>query len=108
MEPSSTPRNGNRRITPIDRLKDVIRRLHRCNSHHVESVSVKEEFNGQIVWEGIVEVFALDNHPKAKRCYAWSYKRKDGSDKFIAVLELPPVDSARKAVQAAIASHEQK
>lgn len=92
-------------MTQIDQLKDVIRRLHRSAADHVESVPVKEEFGGKVVWEGTVEVFTLKNHPNAARCYAWGFKRDDGSDKFMAVLEMHPVDSARKAVQVAIAAN---
>ena len=41
----------------IEELKDVIRKLHGAESTHRESVHVKEVFNGETVWEGIVEVF---------------------------------------------------
>jgi hypothetical protein len=41
---------------------------------------VKEAFNGQTVWEGLVHVFDLEGHPKATRAYAWS-SPVDGSDK---------------------------
>jgi len=33
-------------------LRDVIRRLHGVEATHVESVTVKETFKGQTVWEG--------------------------------------------------------
>jgi hypothetical protein len=35
-------------------------------------VPVKETFKGSTVWEGIVHVFDLEDHPKATRAYAWS------------------------------------
>lgn len=38
------------------------------------SVPVHEVFGGK-VWEGEVQVFAVD-HSKVKRCYAWSYPGK--------------------------------
>jgi hypothetical protein len=41
-------------------------------------------------------------HRKSRRCYAWSYPKDDGEEKFYAVLELPPVTSAMTAIQAAI------
>jgi hypothetical protein len=58
------------------------------------------------VWEGDVEVFELIGHPKAKRGYAWSHPtgERDKDERVIAVLEIPPVISARTAVQAAIVS----
>jgi hypothetical protein len=74
----------------IKELKDVIRRLHGVESEHVESVPVKETFQGRTVWEGIVEVFDLKGHPTAFRAYAWS------------VLHQHPIKSAQDAVKAAI------
>jgi len=59
------------------------------------------------VWEGVVESFALTGHPKAKRCYAWSYQ-DNGETQYVNVLEIPPVVSAKTAVQAAIVSGAQK
>jgi hypothetical protein len=49
-------------------LQDVIRRLHGVDSKHVQSVPVKETFQGKTVWEGIVEVFELKGHPKPQGC----------------------------------------
>ena len=66
-----------------------------------------EEFRGQTVWDGVVELFELTGHPQAKRCYAWSFI-DNGEPRYVAVLELPPVNSPRAAVQAAIASGQQK
>src|SRR2546429_5698988 len=87
----------------ITELKDAIRATHGCESLHVESVPVKEVFEGQTAWEGTVEVFYLVGHPKAKRAYAWTYS--DGNqNKTIAVLEIPPVDSPQSAVKVGVAS----
>src|SRR5580658_8752950 len=62
-----------------------------------------EKLRNQTVWEGVVESFALTGHPKAKRCYAWSYQ-DNGETQYVNVLEIPPVISPKTAVQAAIAS----
>jgi hypothetical protein len=50
------------------------------------------------------EVFDLTGHPKAKRCYAWSHLdgANDERTRFVAVLEIPPVDSAVSAVRVQI------
>jgi hypothetical protein len=91
----------------IPLLKKAIKETHGCESLHVESVPVKEVFEGQTAWEGTVEVFHLVGHPKAKRAYAWTYR--DGTqNKTIAVLEIPPVDSPQSAVKVAIASKAKK
>jgi hypothetical protein len=87
----------------IEELRDVIRHLHGVESKHVESVPIKEVFQGKTVWEGIVEVFDLKNHPKAKRLYAWAYDTGNPKKpKHVTVLHMGPVTSPLKAVQAAI------
>ena len=89
----------------VTELKDAIRVTHGCESLHVESVLVKEVFDGQTAWEGTVEVFDLVGHLKAKRAYAWSYRGGDET-KSVAVLEIPPVDSPQSAVRVALAAME--
>ena len=90
-------------MTYIEELRDVIKHLHGVESTHVESVPVKETFQGKTVWEGIVEVFDLRDHPKAKRLYAWAYKTDNPKrPKHVTVLHIGPVDSPLKAVRAAI------
>ena len=84
-------------------LQKAIKATHGADSSHVETVPVRETFQGKTVWEGQVEVFNLLNHPKAKRCYAWAYDVETGS-RTLAVLELPPVISPITAVRAAIAA----
>ena len=86
----------------IAELKNAIRETHGCESLHVESVRIKEPFKSQTAWEGTVEVFAVIDHPKAKRAFAWSYRDGD-QNKTVAVLAIPPVDSPQNAVKAAIA-----
>jgi hypothetical protein len=86
-------------MSRIEQIKEAVERAAECPAKHVESVKVLEGFRDQIMWEGEVEVFALEGHPKAKRAYGWQ-----SGDRFIAVLEIPPVNSANTAVRAAIAS----
>ena len=87
-------------------LRDAVEKMHGCKAKHLRSVAVHEVLQGRTVWQGVVEVFQLSGHPEAKRCHAWSYLEGDKDERthFVAALELPPVDSARKAVQVAIAS----
>jgi len=89
-------------MTYIEALQDAIQKTHGCASVHVESVSVHEVFRGETVWDGMVEVFALEGHGKARHCYAWGYQDDSGHGQYVAVLDVPPVDSAQKAVQAYI------
>jgi hypothetical protein len=96
---------------PVKALIEAIRNLHGCEATWVESVPVKETFQGKTVWEGEVQVFEVKGHPAASRCYAWSYvsDEKTGKRKFFTVLHQGPVDSPHAAVRAAIvAEYRQK
>jgi hypothetical protein len=91
-------------LNHIEELRDVIRRLHGVESKHVESVPVKETFQGRTVWEGMVEVFELRGHPKAPRVYAWSHDTDDPKKpkRHVTALHIHPVTSPILAVRAAI------
>jgi hypothetical protein len=88
----------------LARLQVAVSQLHDCGAVWRSTVPVHEVFNGHTVWQGDVEVFDLTGHPKAKRAYAWSHLdgKHDERERFVAVLEIPPVDSAQKAVQVQI------
>jgi hypothetical protein len=89
-------------VSEIDDLANAIRKLHGVESQHAESVPVKETYQGQTVWDGVVEVFDLIGHPRATEGYAWRYQGEDGQFHYTAVLKLPPVESPQDAVKAAI------
>ena len=79
-------------------LRDTIRRLHHCEASHSRTESVREVVNGQVMWEGDVEVFALLGHDRALRCYAWGHFQEEGKWEVTTVLAIPPVISASTAV----------
>jgi hypothetical protein len=91
-------------MTYIEELRDVIRKLHGVEAVHVTSVPVKEVFNGQTVWDGIVEVFTLHGHPKANTAYAWTHATDDPErpKRHVTVLHVPPATSPIDAVRASI------
>jgi hypothetical protein len=91
-------------VTYVGEFKDVIRRLHAAEADHVDSVPIKETVKGQTVWEGIVEIFELHNHPTATRLYALTHETDDPTKplRHVTVLHLGPVASPLKAVRAAI------
>lgn len=78
--------------------------LHNCAATWRETVPVHEVFKGQTVWQGNVEVFDLTGHPKAKRAYAWAHLDGDHDERtrYVAVLEIPPVNSAETAVRVSV------
>jgi len=45
-------------------------------------------------------------HPRAKRAYGWSHRagKDDQDERFVTVLEIPPVTSPETAVKVAIAA----
>jgi hypothetical protein len=72
---------------------------------YAETVPVVEEFQGNTIFQGDVEVFDLIGHPKATRGYGWGYTTTEsGGRRYFTGLELPPVDSPQTAVKAAIMS----
>lgn len=88
----------------IQDLRDVVCRLHGAEATHVESVPVREVFDGKIVWDGIVEVFHLEGHPKTNIAYAWLHDTGNPAKptQHITVLHVPPVVSPITAVRAFI------
>ena len=87
----------------------AIREMHGCESTWLGSEPVTETYQGAVVWEGRVQVFEVQGHPEASRCYCWSHA-VDGTDerKVFCVLGLPPVDSPAAAVRAAIVDEHQR
>jgi hypothetical protein len=86
-----------------DQIKRAVESQHGCTATLIQSIPVKETFEGKTVWDGIVHVFTVHGHPKAKKAYAWSSPIEE-SDKrrFFAVLHVPPITSPVEAVRAAI------
>jgi hypothetical protein len=82
-------------------LQDKIRSVHKCESVHAESLPLNVDAGGKIIWQGRVEVFTLKGHPKAKRCYAWMHPPARPTQCKV-VLEIPPIDSPRKAVYSTV------
>jgi hypothetical protein len=90
------------------RLQQAIRDLHGLDGEHVESVPVQEIFRGKTVWQGDVDVFRVRGHPQAQLAYAWTYQDDDGTLHHVAVLGVPPINSAQDAVKAAVMAHIEK
>ena len=91
-------------MTYIEELQQVIHKLHGVHSTHVRSVPVTEQFKGNVVWDGIVEVFELHGHPKATHAYAWAHDTDDPKQpkRSVTVLNIPPAVSPETAVRIAI------
>jgi hypothetical protein len=87
----------------IPALVEAIRHMHGAEGKHLETVHVREEHQGALVWEGDVEVFAVTGCKLATKAYAWSEAGSTPTKRrFFAVLHAGPIDSPAKAVQASI------
>ena len=91
----------------IENIAKAVEKSAECPATHLESVVVVEQFRGQTVWQGMVEVFSLLGHAKAKRAYGWQTGMGQEA-RFTTVLELPPVTSPNTAVRAAIVVNAKK
>jgi len=87
---------------PTSELKRAIESQHGGTATLAQSVPVDERHEGKPVWQGVVHVFDLEGHPKAKRAYAWSYELPDGKRRFFAVLHMGGITGPVEAVRAAI------
>jgi hypothetical protein len=89
----------------IARLQKAIRRVNGCESKYLETVTVSESsvsFHKHTVWQGEVAVFEVHGHPQAARAYAWLSREPNETTRYVVVLEIPPITSPQKAVQAAM------
>ena len=90
-------------MNATDDLRAAVEQQHGGSAALVQSVPVRETFDGSPVWEGVVHVFDLTNNTNATRAYAWS-SPVEGSDRrrFFAVLHMGAIKSPVDAVRAAI------
>jgi hypothetical protein len=95
---------GSGDLTYIEKLREVIHHLHGVEARHVESVPIKEVYQGKTIWEGVVEVFDITGHPTAPRVYAWAHDTDDPKHprRHVTVLHIPPVVTPLLAVRAAL------
>ena len=75
-------------------------------ARHVTSTVVIEVFEGDLMWEGVVETFEVACNPNVKRCYGFTY-RQDDSLGYATIPETDEVNSPKMAVKAFIASRTQ-
>jgi hypothetical protein len=93
-----------------DQLRTAVEAQHGGRATFVQSIPVRETFDGKTVWDGVVHVFDLADNPNAGRVYAGS-SPVEGSDRrrFFAVLHMGAIKSPVDAVRAAIvADHRAK
>jgi hypothetical protein len=88
-----------------NQLKRLIETQHGAKSTFAKSVRIHRQVEGQANWDGLVHVFDLNNHPKAKRAFAWSSPISGGGGpRFFAVLQMDAITTPIQAVKAASAA----
>ena len=88
-------------LNNVERLKDTIRVLYRCEARHIDSVRLQDTFSAQLAWDGVVEIFELDGCDESSHCFAWNY-REHGITKSHAILSVNGVNSAQAAVRSTL------
>jgi hypothetical protein len=86
----------------IERIKNAVEKQESCRAKHIESLRVQEKWIDEVAWDGVVETFDLLNHPTTQRVYAWERWEPGEEPRYTIIPSVPPVNSARDAVQAAI------
>lgn len=86
-----------------EQLKRVIESQHHGTAVFARSVRVLRAHTNSRMWDGMVHVFNLHDHPQAKKVYAWSVP-VDGQAKprYFAVLHSAKVTCPTDAVRAAV------
>lgn len=85
--------------------KRVIESQHGGVATHIQSVRVVDTTAKPGLWDGIVYVFELKDHPTATRAYAWSSiiqgSNQTADNRFFAVLHQGQISGPVQAVRAA-------
>jgi hypothetical protein len=89
-----------------EQFKRVIESQHSGVATFAQSVCVlPRKKNAGSDWDGIVHVFDLQNHPNAKKAYAWASPISGSTQsRFFAVLHQGRVTGPMEAVKAAAAA----
>lgn len=89
----------------VDLLRHVIESQHGGSGSFVQSVRVHKLPKAASLWDGIVHIFDLKNHPSATRAYAWASPIKGGTKpRYFAVLHQGAIKGPNEAVKAAAAA----
>ena len=89
-------------------LAKEIERIHESPALWEATVPVREVVDGEVIFDGKVDVYLLVGHDKAKRCYAWISVTSAGETRLHTMLEIPPIVSAADAVRTAAASTDRR
>lgn len=83
-------------------FKEAVEAKYHCAATLAQSVYLKENFDGQTHFEGVVHVFDLVGCSKARRAYSWADGAEEESLLLSVILHFGPITGPREAVQAAV------
>jgi hypothetical protein len=83
----------------VSQMATAIAEKEGCPCRYIETLAVKEKYEGKTVWHGLVNVFGL-HRPEEELCYAWLDDKDNKA--LVTVLHRPPVESPATAVRAYI------
>jgi hypothetical protein len=66
----------------LQQLANAILQTHGVEARHIATVPVRECWQGQVAWEGEVEVFDVVHSPVATRSYGWGYPSDDDPSRY--------------------------
>jgi hypothetical protein len=90
---------------PAARLKNLTQAVEVSSGCHCTYLTcalvslAKGDQSGPVL---LVETFALCGHTLAKKAYAWEARQPNGQMRAVVVLGVPPINSAREAVQSLV------
>lgn len=84
-------------------LARVVELQHACHATFAQTVPVRETFQGAPVWEGVVHVFNIDDHPRLPVPMRGHRQSTEATSAvFYAVLQIGAIKTPVDAVRAAI------
>ena len=85
----------------IDNLAAGVQKLYGCDAVWIQTHLAHKDWYGDFATNGVVQVYELADHNRAKRCYVWNYEQH-GQWYYTTLLEIPPVSDAESAVRAGV------
>jgi hypothetical protein len=93
-------------MTTLEKIRRVVERVARCPVTHMQSHPVVETFDGNVIWEGVVEEFGV-SMPPPKTIFAWAVNAGP-EPRFITIYSTEQINTAVKAVRVWIESENRK
>jgi hypothetical protein len=85
-------------------LLTAIENRAKCPAVYIQTQPVRLSIDGQVVWNGKVDIFQLKEHPQAQQAFGWGVEKADKKMEYITVMGIPPLDTPLAAVKGYVAS----